>query len=38
MNVAVAVYDVKQDALAPASEAGPAPKRVVVGFGFWFSC
>src|SRR5262249_39062444 len=35
MNVAVAVYDVKQDAVAPASEAGPAPKRVVVGFGFW---
>src|SRR5215813_4239351 len=35
MNVAVAVYDLKQDALAPASEAGPAPKRVVVGFGFW---
>ena len=35
MNVAVAVYDVKQDAFAPASEAGPASKRVVVGFGFW---
>ena len=35
MNVAVAVYDVKQDAFAPASEAGPAPKRVVAGFGFW---
>src|SRR5262249_35324965 len=35
MNIAVAVYDVKQDAFAPASEAGPAPKRVVVGFGFW---
>jgi cytochrome o ubiquinol oxidase subunit III len=35
MSVAVAVYDVKQDALAPASEAGPAPKRVVAGFGFW---
>src|SRR5215475_12424757 len=35
MNVAVAVYDLKQDAVAPASEAGPAPKRVVVGFGFW---
>ena len=35
MNVAVAVYDVKQDACAPASEAGPTPKRVVVGFGFW---
>ena len=38
MNVAVAVYDVKQDAFAPATEAGPASKRVVVGFGFWFSC
>src|SRR5580704_4418466 len=35
MNVAVAVYDVKQDAFAPASEAGPAPKRIVVAFGFW---
>ena len=35
MNVAVAVYDLKEDAFAPASEAGPAPKRVVVGFGFW---
>src|SRR6516165_6152014 len=35
MNVAVAVYDVKQDALPSASEAGPVPKRVVVGFGFW---
>src|ERR1700756_146258 len=35
MNVAVAVYDVKQDAFAPASEAGSAAKRVVVGFGFW---
>ncbi|HUN96607.1 MAG TPA: cytochrome o ubiquinol oxidase subunit III [Bradyrhizobium sp.] len=35
MNVAVAVYDAKQDAPAPASEAGPAPKRVVAGFGFW---
>src|SRR5215471_6146265 len=35
MNVAVAVYDGKQDAFVPASEAGPAPKRVVVGFGFW---
>jgi cytochrome o ubiquinol oxidase subunit III len=35
MNVAVAVYDLKQDAFAPTSEAGPAPKRVVVGFGFW---
>jgi cytochrome o ubiquinol oxidase subunit 3 len=35
MNVAVAVYPVKQDALVPASEAEPVPKRVVVGFGFW---
>ena len=35
MNIAVAVYDAKQDAFAPASEAGPAPKRVVAGFGFW---
>ena len=35
MNVAVAAYDAKQDAIAPASEAGPAPKRIVVAFGFW---
>src|SRR6187397_1988741 len=35
MSVAVAVYDVKEDAFAPASEAGPAPKRIVVAFGFW---
>ena len=35
MNVAVAVHDAKQDAFVPASEAGPAPKRVVAGFGFW---
>ena len=35
MNVAVAIHDVKQDAFVPASEAGPAPKRTVVGFGFW---
>jgi cytochrome o ubiquinol oxidase subunit 3 len=35
MNVAVAVYDVNQEAFAPASEAGPAPKRLVVAYGFW---
>jgi cytochrome o ubiquinol oxidase subunit 3 len=35
MNVAVAIDDVKQEAFAPASESGPAPKRIVVGFGFW---
>jgi cytochrome o ubiquinol oxidase subunit 3 len=35
MNIAVAVYDGEQEALAPASEAGPAPKRIVVAYGFW---
>ena len=32
MNVAVALSDVRPDA---ASEAGPAPKPVVVAYGFW---
>ena len=35
MNIAVALDDVRQDALPIASEAGPAPKRIVVAFGFW---
>jgi cytochrome o ubiquinol oxidase subunit 3 len=35
MNVAVAVYDINDQAFAPASEAGPAPKRIVVAYGFW---
>jgi cytochrome o ubiquinol oxidase subunit III len=35
MNVAVAAHDLKQEAFAPASEAGPAPKRIVVAYGFW---
>jgi cytochrome o ubiquinol oxidase subunit 3 len=35
MSVAVAVHDVEDVALVPASEAGPAPKRIVVAFGFW---
>src|SRR5262245_22782287 len=35
MNVAVAFQDVKQDTFTPASEMGPAPKRIVVAFGFW---
>src|SRR6202795_2262520 len=35
MNVAVAVSDLEYEPLAPASEAGPAPKRIVVAFGFW---
>src|ERR1700688_1552966 len=35
MNFAVAIDDIDHRALAPASEAGPAPKRIVVAFGFW---
>jgi cytochrome o ubiquinol oxidase subunit 3 len=36
MNVAVAVDDeVRYEARPSASEAGPAAKRIVVGFGFW---
>jgi cytochrome o ubiquinol oxidase subunit 3 len=35
MNVAVAVYDVEHEALPGVSEAGPAPKRIVVAYGFW---
>jgi cytochrome o ubiquinol oxidase subunit 3 len=35
MSVAVAIYDVRQEAFVPASEAGPAPKRTVVAYGFW---
>jgi len=33
MNVAVALSDVRVE--VAASEAGPAPKRVVVAYGFW---
>jgi len=35
MNVAVAIDDVRRETLAVASEAGPAPKRIVVTYGFW---
>jgi cytochrome o ubiquinol oxidase subunit 3 len=35
MNIAVAVDDVHEDALPSATEAGPAPKRIVVAYGFW---
>jgi cytochrome o ubiquinol oxidase subunit III len=35
MNIAVAIDDARQDALTNASEAGPAPKRIVVAYGFW---
>jgi len=34
MSVAVRAYGVDQEALA-TSEAGPAPKRIVVAYGFW---
>lgn len=35
MSVTVVAYDAEQDDFAPASEVGPAPKRIVVAFGFW---
>ena len=36
MNIAVAVGDeIRPEAQPSASEAGPATKRVVVGYGFW---
>jgi cytochrome o ubiquinol oxidase subunit 3 len=35
MNIAVALDDVRHDALRSASEADPAPKRIVVAYGFW---
>jgi len=35
MNIAVGVDDVYQSELVNASEAGPAPKRIVAGYGFW---
>src|SRR3979490_2096328 len=36
MNIAVAVDDeVRHEAAPSASEAGPATKRIVVGYGFW---
>jgi cytochrome o ubiquinol oxidase subunit 3 len=35
MNIAVALDDVAHDTLPSTSEAGPAPKRIVVAYGFW---
>ncbi len=35
MNIALALDDVRADALLSASEAGPAAKRIVVAYGFW---
>ena len=35
MNIAVAIDTVPQDTPPSVSETGPAPKRVVVAYGFW---
>src|SRR6185369_2912934 len=35
MNIAAAIDSVPLEALPSASEAGPAPKRIVVAYGFW---
>src|SRR6201982_2620577 len=35
MNIAVAFDEGEQEAMSPASEAGPRPKRVVAAYGFW---
>jgi cytochrome o ubiquinol oxidase subunit III len=35
MNIAVGVDDVHEGELVNTSEAGPAPKRIVVSYGFW---
>lgn len=35
MNIAVAFDDGDHEPLPIASEAGPAPKRIVVAYGFW---
>ena len=35
MNIAVTIDDVARETLPIASEAGPAPKRIVVAYGFW---
>jgi cytochrome o ubiquinol oxidase subunit 3 len=35
MSVAIPFDEVDRDALPSASEAGPADKRIVVGYGFW---
>ena len=35
MNIAVTIDDARHEATLAASEAGPAPKRIVVAYGFW---
>jgi cytochrome o ubiquinol oxidase subunit III len=35
MTVAASAYAIDREAIVPTSEAGPAPKRIVVAYGFW---
>src|ERR1700728_1407771 len=35
MSIAVTIDEVGHQTLPSTSEAGPAPKRIVVGYGFW---
>src|SRR3954453_16933851 len=35
MNVSVTIDEVRPEIASSASEAGPAPKRIVVAYGFW---
>ena len=35
MNVAISFDEAQRDTLPRRSEAGPAEKRVIVGYGFW---
>jgi cytochrome o ubiquinol oxidase subunit III len=35
MNVSVAIDETRPDVVPATSEAGPAPKRIVVAYGFW---
>ncbi len=35
MTVAATAYAIDREAIVPGSEAGPAPKRIVVAYGFW---
>jgi cytochrome o ubiquinol oxidase subunit III len=35
MNIAAAVDEARHEALPSTAEAGPAPKRIVVAYGFW---
>ena len=35
MSIAAGIDDAYESELVKASEAGPAPKRIIVGYGFW---